>query len=310
FHVGALAVIGFDVALLVQLHLPGEQLGVGLVADGHEHGLGGNLAGLPRLHVADADAGDGLVPQDLLHYRVPDEADLGIGHGPVLHDLAGPELVPAMDYGNAPADVAQEQSLFHGGVAAAHHHHVPVSEEEAVAGGAAGYAAAHQPAFGFKAEPLGLGAGGDDDGLGQVGVVAHFYLEGPLGEVHGRGVGVDEPGAEAFRLPPEAHHQFGAHDAVGEAGVVLHLGGEHKLPACLHAGDDQRFQVGAGRVQGCGQAGRAAADDYYAFDLHWVHLLGQTIARRPNGGFYSTSPGCRMGGRGTPVVGEEGWASI
>src|SRR5690606_27437241 len=175
FHVGALAVIGFDVTLLVQLHLPGEQLGVGLVADGHEHGLGGNLAGLPRLHVADADAGDGLVPQDLLHYRVPDEADLGIGHGPVLHDLAGPELVPAMDYGNAPADVAQEQSLFHGGVAAAHHHHVPVSEEEAVAGGAAGYAAAHQPAFGFKAEPLGLGAGGDDDGLGQVGVVAHFY---------------------------------------------------------------------------------------------------------------------------------------
>ena len=48
----------------------------------------------------------------------------------------------------------------------------------------------------------------------------------------------EELGAEAGGLLPEAHHELGAHDALGEAGEVLDLGGEHQLAAGLVAGAD------------------------------------------------------------------------
>ena len=64
-----------------------------------------------------------------------------------------------------------------------------------------------------------------------------------------------------------AVHQLGAQYPVREAGIVLHVGRDHELPAGLVAGggglslEDQRRQVGAGAVDGGGQAGRARADD-------------------------------------------------
>ena len=74
-------------------------------------------------------------------------------------------------------------------------------------------------------------------------------------------------GAEAGGLLPEAHHELGAHDALGEAGEVLDLGGEHELATGLVAGrrrlalEQQRLEVGAGGVDRGGQAGGARADD-------------------------------------------------
>ena len=46
----------------------------------------------------------------------------------------------------------------------------------------------------------------------------------------------------------------GPEDAVGEAGVVLDVGGEHELPAGADALDDDRLEVGAAGVDGGGQA--------------------------------------------------------
>ena len=56
-------------------------------------------------------------------------------------------------------------------------------------------------------------------------------------------------------------HQPGALDDVGEAGVVLHVGGDGELPAGLDALDQDRLEHGAGRIDRGRIAGRARADD-------------------------------------------------
>ena len=107
----------------------------------------------------------------------------------------------------------------------------------------------------------------DDDRVGGVQVVAHPDLERALGEVDRGGLGGEELGAEAAGLLAAAHHQLGAHDALGEAGEVLDLGREHQLAAGLVARatrfalDDEGSEVGAGGVDRSRQPGRARADD-------------------------------------------------
>ena len=51
------------------------------------------------------------------------------------------------------------------------------------------------------------------------------------GEVDLVDVGGHELGAEPLRLLAELRHELGAEDAVGEARVVLDVGGEHQLAA-------------------------------------------------------------------------------
>ena len=80
---------------------------------------------------------------------------------------------------------------------------------------------------------------------------------GVAGEVDAVGVGGDELGAEALGLLAELRHELGAHDPVGEAGVVLDVGREHELAAGADALDDERVQVGARGVDRGGQPGRA-----------------------------------------------------
>ena len=56
-------------------------------------------------------------------------------------------------------------------------------------------------------------------------------------------------------------HQPGALDDVGEAGIVLHIGGDGELAAGLDALDQDRLQHGAGGIDRGRIAGRAGADD-------------------------------------------------
>jgi hypothetical protein len=69
--------------------------------------------------------------------------------------------------GDLLGEVGEEQRLLDGGVAAAQHHHLLAAVEEAVAGGAGRDAEALELLLGGQAQPLGLGAGADDQGLGQ-----------------------------------------------------------------------------------------------------------------------------------------------
>jgi len=56
-------------------------------------------------------------------------------------------------------------------------------------------------------------------------------------------------------------HQPGALDGIGEAGIILHFGGDGELAARLDAGNQHRRQHGAGGVNRGGAAGRTAAQD-------------------------------------------------
>ena len=105
---------------------------------------------------------------------VPDEVDLGIGSGAVLHDLRGAELVAPVHEGDLAGELGEEGGFLHGRVAAAHHDELLVLEEESVTGGASGDPVSHQPAFGLEPQQLGRGAGGDDQGVARVAVLARL----------------------------------------------------------------------------------------------------------------------------------------
>ena len=92
-------------------------------------------------------------------------------------------------------------------------------------------------------------------------VLADRERERPLAEVDRGHVAEDELRAEALRLLAEQLHQLRAHARLGEAGIVLHVGGDRELPAGLRPLDDQRRQVGARGVERGGEAGGAGADD-------------------------------------------------
>ena len=119
------------------------------------------------------------------------------------------------------------------------------------------HAAAAQPRLGVEAEPQRRGARRDDDRLGPYSVPRAHMPERPLGEVDAVDVDVDDARPEALGLRAERGHQVGALDAVGEARVVLDVRGEHELAARGGAREDDRLEVGPGRVDRGGQAGRA-----------------------------------------------------
>ena len=70
-------------------------------------------------------------------------------------------------------------------------------------------------------------------GVGLELALADPDAERALGEVDTRHLLREELGTEPLGLGAEVHHQLRSHDPVGEAGVVLDVGGEHQLPAGL-----------------------------------------------------------------------------
>src|SRR5699024_2097706 len=71
-------------------------------------------------------------------------------------------------------------------------------------------------------------------------------------------------------------------DGVGEAGVVLDVGGDGQLPAGLGAGDHERFEHGAGGIDGGGVSGGVGTDDD-GLGVHGFYVSGsdeQNMARR------------------------------
>ena len=65
-------------------------------------------------------------------------------------------------------------------------------------------------------------------------------------------------------------------------GIVLHVGGDHELPARLQPGDQDRLQVGARGIDRRRIAGRAGADDQDAGVMGVAHA--HTISVRVAGG--------------------------
>src|ERR1700686_5526157 len=80
-------------------------------------------------------------------------------------------------------------------------------------------------------------------------------------EVDGAEMGHAKLCAEADCLLLHVLDEFRALDALGPAGKVFDQRGDGELRAGLVAFKDQRFEVGACSVDGCGKSGAAGAED-------------------------------------------------
>ena len=92
-------------------------------------------------------------------------------------------------------------------------------------------------------------------------------LHAAVGELDPVDVVGDEARPEALGLGAKLGHHLRPHDPLGVARVVLDVGRVLQLAAPLEALEDERLEVGAGRVERGGVAGRAAADDDHVLDL-------------------------------------------
>jgi hypothetical protein len=119
-----------------------------------------------------------------------------------------------------------------------------------------------------------LGAHRQHDGARAVLGVAHPHaVNAPwlASELDAVGLLGQQARAEALGLIAELLHDVRSHDALGETGVVLDIGGLLKQPAPGEALDDERMQVGARRVQRSRISGGAAADDDHVLNV--AHLI-------------------------------------
>ena len=182
----------------------------------------------------------------------------------LLHHLLGAQAVAAMDQRHLLAHLRQVERLLDRGVAAADDGHALAAEEEPVAGGAGRDAGAGEVPLAVQAQPARLGTGGDDQGVGGVGAAAvEPDPERPGGQVDAGDEVEQQLGAAVRRLLRHLLHQPGALDDLGEARIVLDVGGDRHLAARLQALDDDRRQIGAGGVDRRRQAGGAGADDQH-----------------------------------------------
>ena len=259
---------------VVEVDLAGEQLRARVVPDRDEQAGGLEQASLAGRGVAQHDPAQLVLADQGLDLGVPDELDLGVLEGTVLHDLACPERVTAVHQGDFACEPGQERRLLDGGVAAADHDDVLIAEEEAVAGRAPADAVAGEPVLAGDVEPAVARSRGQQDRAcpvpptGAVGDHLDRTRQLDGGDVVG-----DQLGAETLGLGAEAVHQRRAHDSVGKAGVVLHIGGIHQgATGGDRALEHQRPQLGPGRVERRGIAGRARPDDD-----HVAHVLGHIV---------------------------------
>ena len=242
------------------------------MADGDERAVDLQLAVLAPLGVRQEHLLQGAVVAAALEAvdRVGrQQLDVVGGLGTVEHHLRRAELIAAVDDLHVLGELGQEGGVLHGGVAAADHDGGLVAEEGGVAGGAVGHAAGSQLVLTGHAQLLGLGAHGQDHAAGQILLVAHVDTvhAAVLGQIHAGDVVGHEPRPEALGLVAEALHHLRAHDPLGVARVVLHVGGLLEQAAPREALEDQGVQVGARGVQRSGVARGATADDDHVFGL-------------------------------------------
>lgn len=82
--IGALQVIDFDIAFIIEVQLALKKLGVGGMTDEYEHAIGGVLPGFASDQVLQADRFDGVFADDLSNNGIPDKFDFRIGLGALL----------------------------------------------------------------------------------------------------------------------------------------------------------------------------------------------------------------------------------
>ncbi len=215
-----------------------------------------------------------LAGDELAHAVGRQELDVRLRPRALEHDLRGAELVAAVHHRHLGGELGQEDRLLHRRVAAADDDRLGLAEERGIAGGAVADAAAGELLLAGDAQLLVLGAHRQHDRARAVLGIAdpHAVHAARLArELDAIGLVGDQPRAEALGLVAELLHHLRAHHAVGEAGVVLHVGRLLQQAAPGEALDHQRAQVRARGVQRRRVPGRAAADDDHVLDV--AHLV-------------------------------------
>ncbi len=259
-----------------------EQRGIRGVADGDEHAVYLDLVAA-AIVVLQARAGHAhVVAQDFIQGSVQLELDLAFGNAGmqlVDQDLLGAEGIAAVHQGYLAGDVGQVQRLFNGRVAAANHRDRLVAVEEAIAGGAGRYTLAHERFFRRQAQVTSAGTSGHDQGVTGVGAAVAGQRERLVGQVYGVDVVEDDFSFETLGVFLHALHQCRAGQAVRVARPVVDFGGGGQLATGLHASDQQRLEVGTGRVDRCAVTGRAGAqnDDARMTCFGHVELLSSGL---------------------------------
>ena len=260
---------GLDVAALVHCDRGRERAGVWHMADGDkdaldgQHGLG---AGLDVFHL---EAADGALfhAEHLDGDAVPDHLDFFVGDGAVRHDLGCAQRITAVDKINFAGEAREEEGLFGCAVAAAEHGDLHLAVECAVARRAGGHAlAAVEFFFARDAGHARRRAGGDDDGLCKDDAIAEEKLAGLAREIDRGDESLFEACAEAGGLLAHVLGELETVDAVREAGEVFHFARRGELAAGERAFEDKRVEIGAGGVNGGGEAGASGAYDDDVFD--------------------------------------------
>ncbi|MNQ78996.1 hypothetical protein D3C85_939240 [compost metagenome] len=241
-----------------------EQCSVGRMADGDEQAIDLQLVAAAVV-VFQAHAGDAHgIAQHLVDLGVELEHDLAFGDPRlqlVLQDLLGAESLAAVHQGHLAGDIGQVQRLLHRGIASADHRDVTVAVEETIAGGARRNALAHERLLARQAKVTGAGAGGDDQCIATVAGAVADQGEGLAGQIHRIDMVVDDLGLETLGMLLHALHQRRTGQAMDIARPVVDLGGGGQLAAGLHAGDQQRLEVGPRGIHRGAVTGRAGTED-------------------------------------------------
>ena len=112
-----------------------------------------------------------------------------------------------------------------------------------------------------QAKPSGRRSTGDDQRLGMDDLMANVQKERPLTQIDAGQMRHAIFRAETFGLLAHVFNQLRAHDSFWESRKILDQRGQGELPAGFVAFNDQRFQVGAGSIDGGRETGAASAED-------------------------------------------------
>ena len=261
--------MGHDVAAS-HLHLAGKNFRVGRVTNGNEAAFEHDVLCCTICGAFQSHAGDtGCVAQHFVQRH--EGFEFNLAGRDLLHELVHQnglclELVPPVNQVHLAGNVGQVKRLFDRRVAAADDTADLVAVEKAVTGGAAGDAAAHEGGLGWQAQVLGRGTGGNDEGVAGVSAAVALEAERALCQVDFVDMVKDDFGVEALGVGLKPLHQFGALYAVHVSRPVVHISRCHELTALRDAGNEDRVEVGAGRINGCAVTGWTRAQDQH-FDM-------------------------------------------
>jgi hypothetical protein len=180
----------------------------------------------------------------------------------LLQDTLGAEFAAAVNDDDLAGEIGEEERFLNRGIATADDDILVVALKEPIAGGAGGDAKALEFLFAGNAEPLGLGAGSDDQSVAGIdGAAIAMQLERSHVEVNRDDEIVENARADMFGLRLHLLQEPGALDDIGIAGVIFDIGGDGELAAGLHALDDNGLKHGARCIDCRGVTGRAGPDD-------------------------------------------------